>query len=304
MAVAQVSASLSLSTRDVCSIIPARNCSISRLPTSRLARKGTTFASGCPLLISRTSYQRKHASSTLVSIRCEQSTQKSNSLDVWLGRFAMVGFAVAITVEIATGKGLLENFGLTSPLPTVALAVTGLVGILTARFLPKNKVRIIMVGLDASGKTTILYKLKLGEVVTSLSTIGFNVETVEYKSVSFSVWDIGGQHKIRPLWKHYFQNAAGIVFVVDSNDRERISEARNELHRILSDSELRDATLLVFANKQDFESAMSVSQVADKLGLHALRHRSWYIQGSSAISGQGLYEGLEWLSNNVSYNAA
>lgn len=113
-----------------------------------------------------------------------------------------------------------------------------------------------MVGLDAAGKTTILYKLKLGEIVTTIPTIGtydsfsnkkdrpngtgFNVETVEYKNISFTVWDVGGQDKIRPLWRHCeslcmgerlfvdFQNTQGIIFVVDSNDRERITEAREE----------------------------------------------------------------------------
>jgi len=83
--------------------------------------------------------------------------------------------------------------------------------------------RILMVGLDAAGKTTILYKLKLGEIVTTIPTIGFNVETVEYKNISFTVWDVGGQDKIRPLWRHYFQNTDGLIFVVDSNDRERIA---------------------------------------------------------------------------------
>ena len=81
--------------------------------------------------------------------------------------------------------------------------------------------------------------------------IGFNVETVEYKNISFTVWDVGGQDKIRPLWRHYFQNTQGIIFVVDSNDRERVSEAREELQRMLNEDELRDALLLVFANKQD-----------------------------------------------------
>lgn len=80
---------------------------------------------------------------------------------------------------------------------------------------------------------------------------GFNVETVEYKNISFTVWDVGGQDKIRPLWRHYFQNTQGIIFVVDSNDRERVSEAREELQRMLNEDELRDALLLVFANKQD-----------------------------------------------------
>ena len=200
----------------------------------------------------------------------------------------------------------------------------------------KKEMRILMVGLDAAGKTTILYKLKLGEIVTTIPTIGegffifilfclhiyllqdwrilnfhlkilivfrvtdggakwyrfqhgrmandiglgdncgehlftgffmpfdesrerkvyflpfsgFNVETVEYKNISFTVWDVGGQDKIRPLWRHYFQNTQGLIFVVDSNDRERISEARDELMRMLAEDELRDAVLLIFANKQ------------------------------------------------------
>ena len=82
-----------------------------------------------------------------------------------------------------------------------------------------KQVRILMVGLDAAGKTTILYKLKLGDVVTTIPTIGFNVETVEYKNIKFTVWDVGGQDRIRPLWRHYFQNTQGLIFVVDSNDR-------------------------------------------------------------------------------------
>eukprot|EP01084_Bolivina_argentea_P183966 317382_1 len=133
----------------------------------------------------------------------------------------------------------------------------------------KMEYRILMVGLDAAGKTTILYKLKLAEVVTTIPTIGFNVETVEYKNINFTVWDVGGQDKIRPLWKHYYQNTQGIIFVVDSNDRERICDvngvqsglkydrddnARDELHRMLAEDELRDAVLLIFANKQDYRT--------------------------------------------------
>lgn len=88
--------------------------------------------------------------------------------------------------------------------------------------------------MDAAGKTTILYKLKLGEIVTTIPTIGFNVETVEYKNICFTVWDVGGQDKIRPLWRHYFQNTQGLIFVVDSNDRERIVEAEKELQNMVS----------------------------------------------------------------------
>merc|ERR1712196_150354 len=94
------------------------------------------------------------------------------------------------------------------------------------RMTGKTEMRLLMVGPDAAGKTTILYKLKLGEVVTTIPTIGFNVETVEYKNISFNVWDIGGQDKIRKLWRYYYQNTQGLIFVVDSNDRDRIEDAR------------------------------------------------------------------------------
>ncbi|KAJ2452518.1 Arf GTPase arf1 [Coemansia sp. RSA 2336] len=163
----------------------------------------------------------------------------------------------------------------------------------------KKEMRILMVGLDAAGKTTILYKLKLGEIVTTIPTIGFNVETVEYKNISFTVWDVGGQDKIRPLWRHYFQNTQGIIFVVDSNDRDRIVEARDELQRMLSEDELRDAILLVFANKQDLPNAMNNEEIVEMLNLSTIRHRQWYIQKTCATSGEGLYEGLEWLSENL-----
>jgi len=163
----------------------------------------------------------------------------------------------------------------------------------------KKEMRILMVGLDAAGKTTILYKLKLGEIVTTIPTIGFNVETVDYKNISFTVWDVGGQDKIRPLWRHYFQNTQGLIFVVDSNDRERISEAREELNRMLNEDELRDAVLLVFCNKQDLPNALQATDVTQKLGLQSMRNRKWFIQSTCATTGDGLYEGLDWLANEL-----
>jgi len=171
---------------------------------------------------------------------------------------------------------------------------------LFGRLFGKKQVRILMVGLDAAGKTTILYKLKLGEIVTTIPTIGFNVETVEYKNISFTVWDVGGQDKIRPLWRHYFQNTQGLIFVIDSNDRERMEEAREEMHKMLGEDELREAILLVFANKQDLPNAMNAAELTDKLGLHNLRNRQWYIQATCATQGHGLYEGLDWLSAQLS----
>ena len=159
--------------------------------------------------------------------------------------------------------------------------------------------RMLMVGLDAAGKTTILYKLKLGEVVTTIPTIGFNVETVEYKNIKFTVWDVGGQDKIRPLWRHYYENTEGIIFVVDSNDVDRIGDAKDELARMLGEDCLKDAVVLVFANKQDLPQAMEVSALADKLGLSAMRNRKWFIKGCCATTGDGLYDGLDWMSKTL-----
>ena len=244
------------------------------------------------------------------------------------------------------------------------------------------------VGLDAAGKTTILYKLKLGEIVTTIPTIGtcpspraissssvesrarsgiervvLGAQREETAGSSFHsppprppprsrrfqrrdrrvqehlVHRVGcrwpGQgtpraaprqgppasppllvaratrerqnlsppslplFQIRPLWRHYFQNTQGLIFVVDSNDRDRISEARDELHRMLNEDELRDAVLLVFANKQDLPNAMSAAEITDKLGLHSIRQRHWFIQSTCATSGEGLYEGLDWLATNI-----
>jgi len=168
------------------------------------------------------------------------------------------------------------------------------------RLVGKTEMRILMVGLDAAGKTTILYKLKLGEVVTTIPTIGFNVETVEYKNLSFTVWDVGGQDKIRPLWRHYYQGTNGLIYVVDSNDRDRIEDAREELTKMLNEDEMRDAVLLVFANKQDLPNAMTAAEVTEKLGLHNMRNRQWFIQSACATTGDGLYEGLDWLSRVLS----
>uniref|UniRef100_A0A7S0ZUW7 ADP-ribosylation factor n=1 Tax=Noctiluca scintillans TaxID=2966 RepID=A0A7S0ZUW7_NOCSC len=168
------------------------------------------------------------------------------------------------------------------------------------RLVGKTEMRILMVGLDAAGKTTILYKLKLGEVVTTIPTIGFNVETVEYKNLSFTVWDVGGQDKIRPLWRHYYQGTNGLIYVVDSNDRDRVEDAKEELNKMMNEDEMRDAVVLVFANKQDLPNAMTAAEVTEKLGLQNLRHRQWFIQSACATTGDGLYEGLDWLSRTLS----
>jgi ADP-ribosylation factor protein 1 len=156
-----------------------------------------------------------------------------------------------------------------------------------------------MVGIDAAGKTTMLYKLKTKENVTTIPTIGFNVEAIQHEKVSFTIWDVSGRDGVRPLWRHYYSTTDAIIFVVDSNDKARIDECREVLHKMLTEDELRDAILLVFANKCDIEGCMSTSEVTDKMKLHDLRNRNWYIQSCSAWTGEGLAEGLDWLASNV-----
>jgi len=162
----------------------------------------------------------------------------------------------------------------------------------------KKDARICMVGLDAAGKTTVLYKLKLNDVVVTIPTIGFNVERIDYRNLKMTILDIGGQECLRRLWRHYYEGTNGIIFVVDSADRQRFALAAEEIARMMSEPCLQNATLLVYANKQDMPNAASVSDLAEGLRLRSLKQK-WFVQPSSAQTGQGLYEGLDWLSTNI-----
>ena len=160
--------------------------------------------------------------------------------------------------------------------------------------------KILMLGLDAAGKTTVLYKLKLNETVSTIPTIGFNVETVSpVKNVSFTVWDVGGQDKIRPLWRHYFIGCEGLIYVVDSSDKSRFAEAQNELEWILDSDEMAGVPLVILANKQDLPQAVSPADLAGSLGLDKVRNRKWHIQGTSALSGEGVFQAMQELSTLV-----
>ena len=160
--------------------------------------------------------------------------------------------------------------------------------------------RLLALGLDAAGKTTLLYRLKVGEIVTTIPTIGFNVETVTAGRNTLTVWDVGGKDKIRPLWRHYFQATSGLIFVVDSSDRERLPEAKEELDRLLTENELNEVPVLVFANKQDRPGAMCVNEVSDSLCLDNLC-RPWWIFGSSFTSPHlpGVHDGLDKLAEHI-----
>jgi len=157
--------------------------------------------------------------------------------------------------------------------------------------------KLLMVGLDGAGKTTILYRLQLGEVVSTAPTVGFYVESLTYKKLRITVWDVGGQDKVRSLWKRYFKGTDGIVYVVDSAAPNRLQESKEELWKILNDEELTGAKLLIYANKQDDASAIPINKLTEAFDLYQIKDRQWFIQSTCAIQGTGLYEGLDWLSN-------
>mmetsp|Transcript_31801 Transcript_31801/g.90709 ORF Transcript_31801/g.90709 Transcript_31801/m.90709 type:complete len:186 (+) Transcript_31801:162-719(+) len=161
------------------------------------------------------------------------------------------------------------------------------------------ELRVVLVGLPGAGKTTLLHRLGLGELVTIIPTIGWNVETVERGGCSIIAWDLGVPDLPRPhLLSRYTYRKNGLVFVVDSADPDRFQEARTQLD-IAHFDELEYLPLLVFANKQDLPSAATAEDVAERLGLHRMQGRKWFVQSACAASGVGLSEGMAWLSSAV-----
>ncbi|CAN1341725.1 ADP-ribosylation factor 1 [Linum perenne] len=144
-----------------------------------------------------------------------------------------------------------------------------------------KEARILVLGLDNAGKTTILCNLLLSLQFDSPSSIGFNVETVQYNNIKFQVWDLA------------------VIYVVDSSDTDRIGIAKEEFHAILEEEELRGAIVLIFANKQDLPGALDAAAVTEALELHKIKNRQWAIFKTCAVKGEGLYEGLDWLSNTL-----
>ena len=115
----------------------------------------------------------------------------------------------------------------------------------------------------------------------------------------FQVWDLGGQEMLRQTWRTYFINTHALIMVIDSADHNRLDMARKELHAVLEMDELREACVLIFANKQDLKEAITPAEISEALSLHSIRAHDWHIQACSAVKGDGLYEGLEWITNHV-----
>ncbi|CAF0932350.1 unnamed protein product [Rotaria sordida] len=163
----------------------------------------------------------------------------------------------------------------------------------------QNELRILLLGLDNAGKTTLLKVLASEDISQITPTQGFNIKSVQSTGFKLNVWDIGGQRKIRPYWRNYFENTDVLIYVIDSSDRKRFDETNQELSELLEEEKLHDVPLLVFANKQDLLNAAKASDITDGLSLHQIRDRPWQIQGCSAYTKEGVKEGLEWISKTV-----
>eukprot|EP00759_Apiculatamorpha_spiralis_P028660 PhF_6_TR3116/c0_g1_i1/m.4538/K07944/ARL3; ADP-ribosylation factor-like protein 3 len=162
-----------------------------------------------------------------------------------------------------------------------------------------KEARLLILGLDNSGKTSILKKLSEEDISHIMPTQGFNVKTLNSPGFKLNVWDIGGQRAIRPYWRNYYADTNGLVFVIDAADTNRLEEAGTELHQLLEEEQLSGVPLLVFANKQDLVNATPPKDIAELMQLPALKDRAWQIQGCSAKTSGGLQDGLDWLVKHL-----
>ncbi|XP_028587282.2 ADP-ribosylation factor-like protein 14 [Podarcis muralis] len=157
-----------------------------------------------------------------------------------------------------------------------------------------KQAQILMLGLDSAGKSTLLYKLKFNDVFQTLPTIGFNVEMLETgKDIALTIWDVGGQHQMRPAWSNYLENVDSLVYVVDSTDNQRLEESKKELELLLRNERIKNVPVVVLANKQDLPGALSAEEITRRLNVKKHCHdRNWYVQPCCAITGEGLSEGF------------
>eukprot|EP00401_Gymnodinium_catenatum_P055215 CAMPEP_0117517338 /NCGR_PEP_ID=MMETSP0784-20121206/31561_1 /TAXON_ID=39447 /ORGANISM="" /LENGTH=182 /DNA_ID=CAMNT_0005313217 /DNA_START=45 /DNA_END=593 /DNA_ORIENTATION=- len=159
----------------------------------------------------------------------------------------------------------------------------------------EKEARLLVLGLDNAGKTTILKKMSSEDITHIMPTQGFNIKSLVHEGFKLNVWDIGGQKTIRPYWSNYFDSTDALVYVIDSSDRRRLEESGKELVELLAEDKLASIPLLVFANKQDLLQAIQAPEIAEQLGLGNIKDRAWTIQACSAKDGTGLQDGMEWL---------
>lgn len=163
----------------------------------------------------------------------------------------------------------------------------------------EREMRLLVLGLDNAGKTTILKKFNGEDITDTAPTLGFQIKTLLFEGFALSVWDVGGQSSIRTYWRNFFEQTDGLIWVVDSSDRERLSACKSELHALLKQERLAAAPLLVLYNKADIAGAWPLTQVAEFLELDRVRGRLWAVLPTSAVSGAGLLQGIRWLVTAV-----
>ncbi|KAK1756261.1 putative ADP-ribosylation factor family protein [Echria macrotheca] len=174
-----------------------------------------------------------------------------------------------------------------------------MLSILRKARLKDKELRILMLGLDNAGKTTIVKKI-MGEDVNTVSpTLGFIIKTIDYEGYKLNIWDVGGQKTLRSYWRNYFEKTDALIWVVDATDRLRIDDCRDELHGLLQEERLSGASLLVFANKTDVAGCMTSEELLQSLKLDEIRTHRWNILRCSAMTGENLKEGLAWVVDDA-----
>lgn len=168
------------------------------------------------------------------------------------------------------------------------------------RFRPTSrKATLLVVGLDGSGKTSILRQLSDEDITHVTPTQGFIIKTLVAGGIKLNVWDTGGSRAVRHYWRQYFGEVDVVIYVVDSANPRRIPEAKDELDYLLEEEKIAGVPILIFANKQDLIGAMSAEEIAVRLDLTDTRDRRWHIQSCSALTGEGLDEGISWVVRQV-----
>ncbi|KAK1962905.1 ARF/SAR superfamily [Colletotrichum sublineola] len=174
-----------------------------------------------------------------------------------------------------------------------------MLSILRKARLKDKEMRILMLGLDNAGKTTIVKRI-MGEDVNTVSpTLGFIIKTIDYNGYKLNIWDVGGQKTLRSYWRNYFEKTDALIWVVDATDRLRIEDCREELHGLLQEERLSGASLLVFANKTDVNGCMNEQEILQGLQLETIRTHHWHILRCSAMTGTNLKEGLAWVVDDA-----
>ncbi|KAF5390438.1 hypothetical protein D9757_005220 [Collybiopsis confluens] len=175
----------------------------------------------------------------------------------------------------------------------------GLLTIIRKNRMKEKEMRILFLGLDNAGKTTIIKKLNNEDINSVSPTLGFNIKSFVHRKYTLNIWDVGGQRTLRPYWRNYFEQTDGLVWVVDSGDRMRMNDCREELHSLLLEDRLAGASLLIFANKRDLQGSMDDSQIQDGLDLPSIKTHHWKILSCSAVTGENLVQGLDWVVDDV-----